>query len=1422
MKRIIALSLALIMAISVVPCISFAASSQTVIDALGGTVLWSAPDGEFYDTAVSDAFDGWSSYISTGYVNVRTYSVGTTIQYYVNGTDSSTVIITPSYGTDRDKVIIEWVMKRTDAEELHFDFYFYDISSNIIAPLAFNNEYTSVSESYPMGYPASGTDCAIVAYNNEDGVTHTAEYYVAGEMVYKNEALANTINGFWGISSSNAEGNTSWAHIGFANLTIGAADKGEVVSVTATYKADGEVVSTKTLGYVEGGEGATFEKQNFYYNGDVWYSPETTLKESGDINLIKYERYKTKNIGDVFELDGTEYKVTGDSAIVNGNFITGDTMGWTNRLGTEITDYTIVNDYDYGNMLSLKTGGKDATNSIGTAWSVTPGQKYLLSFTVVGNKPESRNYTYNQVFQSDKSTSVLNFGERMNNANPSSFNEIVEPTGDSLYFQCSWTDTISFACFQLLPVEEYVEEPTEEITEEVTEEPTEEVTEEVTEEPTEKQNRYDVIEDAFVQYNTLYGINTTNTYGLMIGSSADGNRGPEYDANGETTYLTGATPTTLGSTRVGLVKFPVIDIEDNERATLKVYARDWHQQGFDGGNTFLRIAVTPLADSSWAELSEGSSFTIASEPLLESWATPVFSEKCAKETGYFETDVTEIMHAAKNADMEYISLKMQIYWGATYCVEREAAVEGGSYEGKGAYIELSEDEDIRKLTTSGDATLTKNGSAMNGFCYVTDNDDVRLQLSGATVIGADSGYYFPNEKIVFSEDTDVTNTISLGFGLTMVNGAQVRYGSGLDSEGNVGSDNGLRFITTVNRSDTLAGVDNAELGVIISAEDSENTIEIKAEKWQNDTTFTTALTKLAVSNYNRNFTATPYVKAGGKTFTGDSVTRSIYQVAAGLLVKGSTDNTEYDEMNKVLYDVLNAYVNQVGIRLTFTDNADFTDWEIRVRDDGKGSYMGDAFFEVGETEVDGKVYSVTLTPLGENTIIKDNWNKYIRINNNNSQVKLYTTLTDNNDGTYTLAFDISNLIMGTYPEEKFNQMKPTYERAVAAMENVNTYWQENTSYIDWYGSTHPAFWDKAAYHTGNIEMYKLTGDESYLQYSIDWANYNEWMGNNSTADPSEWTWGYNQTQGSNAVLFGDWQICFQTYIDLYDMGVEGATLDRVYEVIDYQISKDDDDFWWWADALYMVMPVMTKLYKQTGDEKYLDALYKYFKYAKELMYDGPGGIPTDADGYTTSAALNSGASYSDPDDYKYLFYRDAGYVYPLSPNTGHEDEKNFWARGNGWVFAGLGKVLSDMPTDYEHYDEFYQTYVEMAEAIVSCQQVDEAGYGFWTQSMLQDYPKGSNSNDEGYETSGTAFFTYGLFWGINNKILTEAKYTNAAIRAWGYLENVALHEDGKVGYVQPIGSNATQAVSYDTTANFGVGAYLLAAAEAARWAEEQN
>lgn len=56
------------------------------------------------------------------------------------------------------------------------------------------------------------------------------------------------------------------------------------------------------------------------------------------------------------------------------------------------------------------------------------------------------------------------------------------------------------------------------------------------------------------------------------------------------------------------------------------------------------------------------------------------------------------------------------------------------------------------------------------------------------------------------------------------------------------------------------------------------------------------------------------------------------------------------------------------------------------------------------------------------------------------------------------------------------------------IDKVNQHWQaENSPEVR-------SFWDNAVYHTGNMEAYFLTGNETYRAYSETWANYNQWKG----------------------------------------------------------------------------------------------------------------------------------------------------------------------------------------------------------------------------------------------------------------------------------------------------------------------------------------
>ncbi|MYM72199.1 glycoside hydrolase family 88 protein [Duganella sp. FT134W] len=343
------------------------------------------------------------------------------------------------------------------------------------------------------------------------------------------------------------------------------------------------------------------------------------------------------------------------------------------------------------------------------------------------------------------------------------------------------------------------------------------------------------------------------------------------------------------------------------------------------------------------------------------------------------------------------------------------------------------------------------------------------------------------------------------------------------------------------------------------------------------------------------------------------------------------------------------------------------------------------------------------------------------------------------------------------------------QEVIGIINKVNGYWQQREAPQKW------AFWDIAAYHTGNMEAYQITGNPAWRKYSEDWAAHNNWQGAKST-DKATWKYQYGETD--DHVLFGDWQICFQTYADLYKLDPDPKKIARAREVMEYQMSTANKDYWWWSDGLYMVMPVMTKLYTITGNRQYLDKLHEYFEYSNSIMYD------SDAQ----------------------LYYRDARYVYPRHQSV--NGKKDFWSRGDGWVFAGLAKVLKDLPKDDPYRADYIAKFKGMAQALKKAQTDD----GYWTRSLLDP------QHAPGPETSGTAFFVYGYLWGINNGLLERDEYLPVVRKGWRYLSKTALQADGKIGYVQPIGDRAIpgQVVDQNSTTAFGVGAYLLASSELVR------
>ena len=353
---------------------------------------------------------------------------------------------------------------------------------------------------------------------------------------------------------------------------------------------------------------------------------------------------------------------------------------------------------------------------------------------------------------------------------------------------------------------------------------------------------------------------------------------------------------------------------------------------------------------------------------------------------------------------------------------------------------------------------------------------------------------------------------------------------------------------------------------------------------------------------------------------------------------------------------------------------------------------------------------------------------------------------------------------------------PGKTEMLTILNHVNKTWQEKNK-------THGNFfWNRAVYHVGNMEAYSVTGESLYLDYSTAWAERNNWCGATSN-DTTEWSSSYGE--GGKYVLFGDNQICFQVYADLYnyDNRSDEKKIERALGVMGYQITTGYNEYLWWVDGMFMVMPTMVKLYNITGDRRYLEKMHDYWLYTTELMFD------------------------NDED----LYYRDKKYIYPEHKTL--SGKKDFWARGCGWAFATFARILEEMPEDAPYRDEYAGYFCRMAKALKNCQQEE----GYWTRSLLDP------AYAPGPETSGTALNTYAYATGIRLGIISADDYAGTLLKAWQYLSETAYQTDGTVGYIQPIGEKAdpNQQLSSKSWYDFGVGAFLMAAAACSRIAPDK-
>ncbi len=310
-------------------------------------------------------------------------------------------------------------------------------------------------------------------------------------------------------------------------------------------------------------------------------------------------------------------------------------------------------------------------------------------------------------------------------------------------------------------------------------------------------------------------------------------------------------------------------------------------------------------------------------------------------------------------------------------------------------------------------------------------------------------------------------------------------------------------------------------------------------------------------------------------------------------------------------------------------------------------------------------------------------------------------------------------------------------------------------------------WTFAALYDGLLAASKSTGDQKYRDAVLHLAERSDWKLLDARFPHAD-----DQALG-------------QAYLDLYrddpPATRQPVRLTNTKEIMDRLVVRPDDPdklLWWWCDALFMSPPVLSRMYAITNDRKYLDYM--------------------DHEWWLTSGSLY--------DAKEHLYFRDSRYFTQKQANG----RPVFWSRGNGWVMGALVKVLEIMPANYPSRPKYVQQFREMAAKLAEIQGSD----GLWRSGLLDP------DSYELPEVSGSAFFTYAIAYGINEKILDRATYLPVVEKSWkGMLTHI--YADGRLGSIQPIDG---QPGKFKPSASYvyGVGGFLLAGSEMNRLAESKH
>ena len=133
-----------------------------------------------------------------------------------------------------------------------------------------------------------------------------------------------------------------------------------------------------------------------------------------------------------------------------------------------------------------------------------------------------------------------------------------------------------------------------------------------------------------------------------------------------------------------------------------------------------------------------------------------------------------------------------------------------------------------------------------------------------------------------------------------------------------------------------------------------------------------------------------------------------------------------------------------------------------------------------------------------------------------------------------------------------------------------------------------SLWTRAVYYEGLMALQQTDPQQRYVDYAMKWADFHQWTPRNGIA-----------------TCDADDQCCEQTYIELipYATKSKDELLKPTIQNLAHQMKTPNDKkadgalygWWTWIDAIQMAMPVYTKMWRATGEQKYLDHAMKMYQ-----------------------------------------------------------------------------------------------------------------------------------------------------------------------------------------------------------------------------------